>query len=346
VASRRRGKCQVGRGGRLGIDVIRQWAKLASAAAFALLAVGCAANADQAANAGPAAIVPSASPIKSSIPDSSLASALKAQYPVNAYMPTGQQQAELTVVTGDLVSECMRGLGFDYAALRQSPSQYYKQVAEVAAATNSRVWGISDLQVAERIGYNLPDLNTESRTPAKPLSPREQLDLTGSVRTSNGTLETPSASSNIPTGGCETEANAELASYNLGQSESYESLPTDISLQSFHAAVASAQVKQAFGQWSACMRTHGYHYADPFAAAASFDTATTTSYRQIQVAVTDIGCSRLANVQGVGFAVESAYQRQMIQRYAAQLSQLKKQLQAQTNTLAKLVRQYGAEGDS
>jgi hypothetical protein len=320
------------------VNVILRWASLAPVAAFVILAAGCAAN------EGPAEIVPSAAPIASSVPASSFANAVQGQYPIGAYMPSTQQQAELTVVGDDLVSSCMHGLGFAYEALEQSPSQYYKQVAKDQDDRNSRIWGISNLQVAEQVGYNLPkfDSSPPSGTHASPLSPQESLALMGSARTSSGTVEHASPNSNIPPGGCETVANAQLASYGLGQSESYDSLPTDISLQSFQEAVGSTQVKRVFAQWSACMRTHGYTYSDPFAAVGSFASATTTSRREIQVAVTDIGCSRKVNVQGVGFAVESAYQRQMIRRYATQLSQLKKQLRQQTATLATLVKQYGA----
>ncbi len=261
-------------------------------------------------------------------------------------MPSAVQVAELTIVTDDMVSSCMHTLGFDYEPLKQSPSQYYELAARVQVEMDSRIWGISDLQAAEQVGFDLPKWYSKrsSSKPVSPLPAREILALMGSVGTSSGTAKRAPADSGIPTGGCETESKAELASYGLGQSEPYDSLPTDISLQSFSAARSSAQVKRAFAKWSACMASYGYHYANPFSAASSFASTTTISRQQIQVAVSDIECARKVNVQGVGFSVESAYQNQMIHRYAWQLTRLLAQLRHQTGVLAKLVKQYGVAG--
>lgn len=320
------------------MKVILRWATLASAVAF--LAGGCAAG------SGSAVVIPTVSPIRSSVPETSSASAAHAQYPIDAFMPSPLQEAELTVVTDDLVRSCMHSLGFDYEPMKQSPSQYYQHVARVHAELNSRIWGISDLQAAETIGYNVPNMTVglPAGTPASSLPLKELLALTGSARSAGGALAHAPANSGIPNGGCETEANAELASYGLGQAEPYDSLPSDISQRSFTAAVASAQVKRTFARWSACMMTRDFRYSSPFAAAASFASAAAVSPLQIQVAVTDIGCSRKVNVQGTGFAVESAYQRQMIHRYAGLLNQLKTQLTREARSLMVLVRRFGAAG--
>lgn len=320
------------------MKVILRWASLATVAA--VLGAGCSAG------GGSTDIRPAVSPLRSSVPESSSASAALAQYPIGAFMPSALEQAELTVVTDDLVRSCMRSAGFDYEPMKQSPSQYYQHVARVQTELNSRIWGISDLQAAEKIGYNVPNMTVglPAGTPASSLPPKELLALTGSARTASGALEQATANSGIPSGGCETEANAELASYGLGQPEPYDSLPSDISQRSFTAAVASAQVRRTFARWSACMMSHGFRYSSPFAAAASFASAAAVSRLQIQVAVTDIGCSRQVNVQGTGFAVESAYQKQMMHRYAGQLNQLKTQLARQARTLMMLVRRFGAAG--
>ncbi|SRR6266567_2253397 len=209
---------------------------------------------------------------------------------------------------------------------------------------NSRTWGITDLSAAEQYGYELPPWTDESSTSGgiDSLPSAERLALIGVERTRSGKVENAPANSGIPAGGCTRKALQEIAAAGVWKASSGQSLVAHIGEESFMKARSSAQVKAVFAKWSVCMLSHGYRYPDPFAPAAAFATATPVTQNEIRVAVTDIECSRKVNVQRVAFAVESAYQNQLINQNATRLAQVQAQVKREGSALARLVAQYGA----
>jgi hypothetical protein len=266
-------------------------------------------------------------------------------YPIDAYILSSLQQAEQTYVTADLIHACMLRFGFNYQEYSQSPSQYYAMSAKIMTEANSRTWGITDLSAAKQYGYGLPPwMYYAPSSSSASLSAAGRLALVGMERTSSGTVVDAPASSGIPKGGCVTKALEEIAAAGINGSSSDQSLVAQISSQSFTEARSSARIKAVFVKWSACMQSHGYYYSDPFASAAAFASARSVTHDEIQVAVTDIECSRKVNVQGVAFAVESSYQDQLISKNATQLAQVQTQVKQAAGALAKLVAKYGATG--
>jgi hypothetical protein len=89
-------------------------------------------------------------------------------------------------------------------------------------------------------------------------------------------------------------------------------------------------VKKAVGQWSACMARNGYHYGQPQAVfidqmhqiyggqgkgiqiGPSTQVSAAAQQAQIAAAVTDSTCTQAADLAGIYFAVQSSYERQLV----------------------------------
>jgi hypothetical protein len=307
--------------------------RLTPAALLPLLICGCSAVSS----------VPSSVPSPTAAAAPASGAALE-NYPIDAYTFSNLQDAEQRYVTADLIHSCMLRFGFNYREYRRSPSRYYVTSLKVMAEMGSRTWGITDLSAAEQYGYELPPWTNESSTSGgiDSLSSAERLALIGVGKTSGDKVKNASARSGIPPGGCARKALLEIVAAGVWKASPGQSLVAHIDEESFMKARSSAPVKAVFAKWSVCMLSHGYRYPDPFAPAAAFATATPVTRHEIRVAVTDIECSRKVNVQRVAFAVESAYQNQLIKQNAARLAQVKVQVKREGGALARLVAQYGA----
>jgi hypothetical protein len=99
--------------------------------------------------------------------------------------------------------------------------------------------------------------------------------------------------------------------------------------------VSVAEVSMAWPGWWPAARNRRK------ASCAWLRAPTKSPQNEIRAAVTDIGCSRKVNVQGVAFATESAYQDQLINQNAARLAQVMAQVKGGGSALARLVAQYG-----
>ena len=170
--------------------------------------------------------------------------------------------------------------------------------------------------------------------------------LTG-VRPTKGSTPTPASDdASVPPGGCVGQMRQTMAADGLAPNSADQSLVSGIGSQSFFAARADPRVTAVFATWSSCMRSNGYRYATPFAAATSFVTAKTVTSGEIKTAVTDIGCKRASDLLGVIAAVQSSYQDRLISQHAAQLAQYTVLLRQQGATLARLIASNDLAGQS
>jgi hypothetical protein len=217
--------------------------------------------------------------------------------PVEAYLPTTEQNDRLAQAQVSLVRGCLARFGIAYA-VTPVPSGQFGPVSLV-----DRRYGITDIELARDFGYGLGP-----RDPAhlvRPAPPAIGADgenvLSGRGRSVVNGLAVPSQ-------GCLGEADRSLtppiqADLRKGSTLQFES---------FAQSREDTRVTRAFTAWSACMAAAGFPYADPLAAAADPAFSASVDQHQRDVATTDIGCKATTNVVGIWFTVEAAYQARAI----------------------------------
>lgn len=259
--------------------------------------------------------------------------------PIDAYELALPQQVQLVDLNELLVKRCMARHGF--SILPNLTRDAEANVVRIQEELNSRLWGISTMQVAKRYGYGLPPwISGPGRpTPTGSLSAKEQLTLTGIKPRDVSTKHAPGESKHVPLGGCQGWAARALAKVGLSLTQSTtEQLVSQISMQSFFEAKASRAVQTAFQRWSACMSQHGYDYSSPFSHPSANATDAARS-EEIDTAVTDITCKRSTNFFPVVYGAEAKAQEALIDQHKQVLGTLRQQVENERQAILKLVRE-------
>jgi hypothetical protein len=232
--------------------------------------------------------------------------------PVQDYLPTAEQAAELAKAKLVLIKQCMRRFGTEYTFEFVSPEGYGPR-----SATDRR-YGITDVALARTDGYSMG-----ARDPAlQPMPPRPELGPDGQNALSGQGASVVNGV-DVPEGGCigEAERSLENATTNERRGQLLQQ-------QSFKESRLDSRVQAATKEWSSCMAEAGHHYTDPLAAAGDPRFIGGVTAEQIAVAVTDIDCKSTTNLVGIWFTVESAYQNRHIEQNAAAFEQARKAIAA------------------
>jgi hypothetical protein len=238
--------------------------------------------------------------------------------PLDDYLPTPAEAAELSQGYRDLLHRCMTGFGVDYPP----PGL---PAGGGPADRNERRYGLVDPAAAASRGYHFgTDLPARRRPP--PLPPAAQAALAGTAARVAGRA--------VPAGGCAAWARRELTAADPPGADT--GLAEALSVRGFTAAEHDPRVTAAMRAWSACMRAHSYSYATPFE--PTFTGAVTPA--ETATAVTDVACKRQTGLARTWYAVEAAGQRPLIAANAAALRLAAAALHAE---LAR-ARRAGAEG--
>ncbi|TQE19046.1 hypothetical protein Sipo8835_39870 [Streptomyces ipomoeae] len=243
--------------------------------------------------------------------------------PLDAYVLTKEQYQAYLKAQRLLIRECMSRFGFDFRALdvvldaekvpdlRPDKTRYYFLVdANTAAASGYRV--------PDRAGFGgKDDGDGEDTTPTA----AERAVLVGSNAGKQVDGE------QVPKGGCQGEANRET----LGEdgTDTFLRLPNErVALRS--RVDADERVKDVFGKWSACMKKSGHDYDDPMQANDDdrWKTPAPAGRTEIRVAEADVACKQQANVVGVWWAVQAAYEKQYIEKNAERMADVKRTVDA------------------
>lgn len=230
--------------------------------------------------------------------------------PLDGVVPTAEQQDMVTRALDVLGDACMRRFGLAWPATAST--------AGTLGPRNARRYTILDPSKAQAEGYHPVDMINHdgavlARAAKERISPDTQSVWTGGVSSYGGRQ--------VPAGGCAGEANRQLH----GGAEPVDARqPYWLHWQSFGQMRADSRVGTSFAQWSMCMADRGYRYPDPIAV---FEDprwqGPSISPEEIATAVADVACKTAGNVGGVMLAVESAYQRRMLDRYRAEIDAAK-----------------------
>lgn len=250
------------------------------------------------------------------VPTPTVASTTSLHYPLDAYQPTPRDMAESWYLYRRTERDCMRKSGYNF--LSDLTTQALDQQVRTIDEFNSRRYGITDLSIARKYGYQL---SPAVKGPGKP----------GSMR------DLPSAQQQA-LAACLQQA-ARVVSLDPSSQADAE-LVDDIGLKAFQQTEADPRVKTVFTAWSRCMTGLGYAYTDPYQAAADrrfgHDTAGPSAF-ELAIAQADISCKAKTNLVNVAFRVEADHQNAAIGENRALLERVKKELATQEQRLATLM---------
>ena len=263
---------------------------------------------------------PAALPVPAVTAVPSPASAVGLVLPLAAYQLSADQQRFVNRADLALVIQCMRRVGFSQFSLGDGPAD-----TKPIDAMSRRYALVTDPATAAAYGYHLPADVSPGRSSSPTPSESERIALTGNPDGSPGLSARSGVTVNgqaVPVGGCYGEASRAMA-FNATVDTA---LPDRLGFTSYDRSRGDERVRTATAAWSACMKEHGYAAADPVGATTGLSMAGVAAPAEIQQAVTDVGCQRASNLVGVWFAVESAYQRQLIDVNAEALNAVRHEL--------------------
>ncbi|WP_326628726.1 MULTISPECIES: hypothetical protein [unclassified Streptomyces] len=253
-------------------------------------------------------------------------------YPLDGYAATYEEEVTLKRAQNILVTQCMAEFGFKYRA--PEPPEATK------SAPNSRIYGVVDMATATRYGYKAPVASgSEPQKQQVDLSEAETMVLRGPRNQKPDTLprsleeakkkKTKTAMVNgkqIPAGGCGRKSFLELYA---PTTQSVDALYVfNLKVEANSRTRKDSRVLAVNKKWSKCMATAGYKVTNPMDPAQEIGLANDalSSPEAINAAKADVTCKEKVNLVGVWYGVETAYQRQSIDRNAEVLDLAKRQL--------------------
>jgi hypothetical protein len=241
--------------------------------------------------------------------------------PIEAYMLTAQQRRVLYAAATKVTNDCLTSFGFTDP--QQPPVAYQPDLL-------THRYGVTDPVAAAQFGYHDSPATAEianAQKPAagNPVSGAEQVVLDGYPDDKAKDAANKYNGKQVPAGGCTGEARRQTRSDVLDDADP-DGIVAQIATASEKQSETDSRVVAVFQKWSTCMTAKGFAYKMPIGMAdddpdlARSFAASTASPREIQTAVTDVDCKKKNNVVGVWFAVETAYQKTMIQQKQQRLT--------------------------
>jgi len=265
--------------------------------------------------------------------------------PMDAYLFTNKDYVAVQRAQARLVGACMRRFGVAY------PSDI-PQSSLVAGVSfpdfdniNARRYGLVDAGAAAARGYNpqpglvgQDDTGDASRKAGGgiELTPQVLFLLNGKTRPEFAQVTSMPKDVNgqpLPDDGCSGAAQQRLAA---GQQPQNMALPQILAQDTSRLAENDSRVRAAMGTWSECMKRAGYQYASS-REPNNFKWPEPPGTTEIATATADVACKQQTNLVGIWFAVESAYQKQTIERHSQQLAALRAYIDTTARNAAQVV---------
>lgn len=280
------------------------------------LVAGCGnAHSGGSANGGTAAkLTPPAIPASPTPP---AADGSDIQLPLDAFTAeTAQETQALKRAVQILVQRCMSTRGFSYA-----PTPAGQDDTSAGPQARMEVYGITDLTQAQRLGYARAGQNTANAASGG----AGGLPMLNDLLAQHGNAWVVAMFGAVPPAtpgpgqpaGCVNAGPAKLYDDAYGKVD--RSIVGELADQASSQTQADARVLAVERAWSGCMSGRGFQFGNPMQAAAR-QWPTPPSADEIATAVADVTCKQNVNLPGVWLAVEAGYQRELIERNAAALT--------------------------
>lgn len=281
----------------------RRWLPAAALLPLLLVAAGCGAG---------AAAESDAPPKVSEFPVVTQDAAL----PLESYLLSSGERAELKDLYRELVSRCAHEFGGDPVVVQPGTE---KLVAD------SRMWGgrfgTLTLEHASSLGYHAgpkdpvaPNFSLFANDGEEPLA----TILYGADRKVIGE-DSPGKRPDVPglpDGGCATQVNKRLGGDPLAAApEAVEKMRL--------AAFRDDRTQSAQRKWVACMAQAGFTYKSIDGPADHFSDGLAVSEEELAVATADVTCTKASRWRDISFAIEKAYQERELKEHPEQWASIK-----------------------
>ncbi|MFH8405284.1 hypothetical protein ACH4FX_10985 [Streptomyces sp. NPDC018019] len=245
----------------------------------------------------------SATTTDKSRPPSASAEVRELVLPLDAYTITQPDVTLIQKAEDELTRRCMAQQGLTWTKIKRGRDD--------DTLPNRRRYGVAEMEVATRFGYHPPpDPESEHRT--------AQSDAREAALTRKERL---AAYGRDGESGCRERATQELLA---GIHKVDWELRDRVSADSHRRSQNDPSVIQATRSWSACMREHGFRYANPLTPGndARWDTKSPTP-AETRTAQADVQCKQRTGLVRTWWRAETALQRQAIAARAATFRLLK-----------------------
>lgn len=231
--------------------------------------------------------------------------------PLARYLSTAADQEAYFAAVNMEQKRCAAGFGLS------STLPVAQQPTELESAT-ARRYGIVDASEVARYGYQMPPMSSgAAAVQATRWDPDERELAVMSAREPDGSPVTqdPVTGKTIPDGGCAAEG---FRLIDKGQSSpALNDVVEELLGQAWSRTIADPQARAAARKWSACMAVHGHDFQHRWDAAGSVGGRPKSE--QIATARQDLGCARETGYIDAWYAIDSAYQNQLIKDHQAEL---------------------------
>ncbi|MFI7341794.1 hypothetical protein ACIBUY_28105 [Streptomyces sp. NPDC050085] len=249
-------------------------------------------------------------------------------FPLDKYRLLADNTGRRTVASATKIlrTDCMKRFGFDFHdAETTAPLDF----------SHARLYGVADKRTASLYGYHNPNAISTPKKQASGLTPSAEAVLVGDVNQYKGI--------DVPKGGCAGDTARKLHRGSPGMSRESSQLPDRLIIDASQRSQTDSRVKKVFERWSTCMKESGYQYADPATVLRDprFAQSGQPNQEEIATAQADVSCKKKYNVIGIWSAVESAYQRRLVEENQLILSKIESDISAQIKNASKVI---GAEG--
>ncbi|MFJ4675767.1 hypothetical protein [Kitasatospora sp. NPDC088783] len=232
--------------------------------------------------------------------------------PLEAYLPTEDEEGQLRRALGSLVEECVHRAGFsDWHPAATLPKLGPKTLTDWR-------YGIHDAELSATRGYH-PDAAEQAAYDAVV----QEAALDGGDKADSATLFS-----------CGQQGAEKLGRTDKTVGE----LAQRLANESFTRSKQEPAVVRAFAQWSACMKQSGYDYKEPLD--ASDDPKVNgrdVTPAEIDTAMADLGCRERTGVARTWYDAEVALQKKAEEDNAQALREERKQLDDVLKTSAKTI---------
>ncbi|MGW2395379.1 hypothetical protein ACWCYY_02330 [Kitasatospora sp. NPDC001664] len=308
----------------------------AALAAAVLLLAGCSdGGTGSAPGTGPALPGP--------VPTPADAGALR--LPLQEYLPSEGELDRLDRAQRILTDQCMARYGFRYRVPELPPA---------GAPGNTRRYGLADPAEAAGSGYGTLGAEGRAKPPQPSMDPTERLVLGGEDGADPASLPANQADAEksgrsagrvnglpVPPGGCVREGYLKLWVPTAGAPDPLK--VQDLDADGYDRSRRDARVDAAREAWARCMAGKGYRAENPVSPQPELGLRPEafTGPEGITAATADVACKRETNLVGIWFAVESAYQRDLIEHNGELLRASRRQLDDSLRLAAGLVTPIG-----
>lgn len=232
--------------------------------------------------------------------------------PLEAYLPSEEEDGQLRRAFGSLVEECVHRAGFtEWHPAAALPKLGPKTLTDWR-------YGIHDAELSATRGYH-PDAAEQAAYDAV----AQEAALDGSDKADSATLYS-----------C-----GQQSAQKMGRGDkTYGELAQRLANEAFTRSKREPAVVAAFAQWSACMKESGYAYKEPLD--ASDDPAVNgrdVTQPEIDTAMADLGCRKRTDVAKVWYDAEVSLQKKAEEDNAQALHDERKMLDDALKSAARTV---------